>query len=98
MYISESKSSLLSEMKLNFRAWTKKRLYAALRRLEFTKRIIASKIIIHNLLKEKDLRRVCIRNIICHNKKFKADSGSSPLRYNPLLHGRLIEPLLFRGN
>ena len=29
---------------LNFRAWTKKRLYAALRRLEFTKRSIASKI------------------------------------------------------
>ena len=63
-------------------------MYAALHRLEFTKRIIASKIIIHNLLKEKDLRRVCIRNIICHNKKFKADSGSSPLRYNPLLCGR----------
>ena len=60
-------------MKFNFRTWTKKRLYAALHRLEFTKRIIASKIIIHNLLKEKDLRRVYIRNIICHNKKFKAD-------------------------
>ena len=83
-------------MKFNFRTWTKKRLYAALHRLEFTKRIIASKIIIHNLLKEKDLRRVCIRNIICHNKKFKADTGSRPVRFNTLLGGHATGVLVLQ--
>ena len=60
MNISESKSSLLSEMKLNFRAWTKKRYYAALRRLEFYKKKHCFKNIIHNLLKEKKLRNLIL--------------------------------------